>query len=154
FVNQRRKAVIENSVVVAHAYLNESAQQIAGDMIAVANDLARARPLLDQDRDSFRRYFQSGAQARNLPVAMLIDKDRNVLESVSIGINQAFATPESEILANITEDKPDVAVYENYAGGVIRLRAYDDTFLYVARLLDPRVVSRVQETQQGAAAFV
>jgi len=152
--NTRTKAVIENSVVVAHAYLNESAQQIAGDMIAVANDLARARPLLDQDRDSFRRYFQSGAQARNLPVAMLIDKDRNVLESASIGINQAFATPDSEILANITENKPDVAVYDNYVAAVIRLRAYDDTFLYVARLLDPRVVSRVQETQQGAAAFV
>jgi two-component system nitrogen regulation sensor histidine kinase NtrY len=151
--NTRTKAVIENSVVVAHAYLNENARQIAGDMIAMAGDLARARPLLDQDRESFRRYFQSGAQARNLPVAMLIDKDGNVLESASIGINQEFARPDPEILVNVTEDKPDMAVYDNYVAAVIRLRAYDNTFLYVARLLDPRVVSRLQLTQAGAAEF-
>jgi two-component system, NtrC family, nitrogen regulation sensor histidine kinase NtrY len=151
--NTRTKAVIENSVVVAHAYVQENARQIAGDMIALANDLARARPLLDQDRDSFRRYFQSGAQARNLPVAMLLDKERNVLESASMGINQAFATPGPEFLTNVTEDKPEVAVYENYVAAVIRLRAYDDTFLYVARLIDPRVVSRLQLTQEGAAEF-
>ena len=152
--NTRTKAVIENSVVVAHAYVQENARQIAGDMIAMANELARARPLLDQDRDSFRRYFTSGAQARNLPVAMLIDKDRNVVESASIGINQAaFAKPEPEILTNVTEDKPEFAVYDNYVAAVIRLRAYDDTFLYVARLLDPRVVSRLQLTQAGAAEF-
>ncbi len=63
--NTRTKAVIENSVVVAHAYVQENARQIAGDMIAMANELARARPLLDQDRDSFRRYFhvrRPGAQ--------------------------------------------------------------------------------------------
>jgi two-component system nitrogen regulation sensor histidine kinase NtrY len=151
--NTRTKAVIENSVVVARAYLNENAGRIAGDMIALANDLARARPLLDQDRDSFRRYFQSGAQARNLPVAMVLDKDRNVLESASIAINQAFEKPEPEYLINVTEDNPEVAVYDNYVAAVIRLRAYEDTFLYVARLIDPRVVNRLQQTQEGAADF-
>ena len=77
----RTKAVIENSVVVAHAYLQRAcAADPPATSSRMANDLARARPLFDQDRDSFRRYLTSGAQARNLPGAMLIDKDRNVLE--------------------------------------------------------------------------
>lgn len=152
----RTKAVIENSVVVAHAYLEENARQIGGDVIAMANDLARARPLFDQDRDSFRRYLTSGAQARNLPGAMLIDKDRRVLETAETGIRQTFTAPEPEFLNNVTEDKPEIAVFieQNYVAAVIRLRAYEDTFLYVARLLDPRVVNRVQMTQEGAAEFV
>jgi two-component system nitrogen regulation sensor histidine kinase NtrY len=151
----RTKAVIENSVVVAHAYLEDNARQIGGDIIAMAGDLSRARPLFDQDRDSFKRYLTSGAQARNLPGAMLITKNREVLESAETGIRQSFTAPEPDFLSNVTEEKPEIAVFpeQNYVAAVIRLRAYEDTFLYVARLLDPRVVSRLQMTQDGAAEF-
>ena len=31
----------------------------------------------------------------------------------------------------------------NYVAAVIKLRGYDDTYLYVARLLDPRVVAQL-----------
>ena len=151
----RTKAVIENSVVVAHAYLEENARQIGGDIVAMASDLTGARPLFDQDRDSFRRYLTSGAQARNLPGAMLINKDRQVLETAETGIRQRFTAPDPDFLSNVTEDKPEIAVFpeQNYVAAVVRLRAFDDTFLYVARLLDPRVVSRLQMTQDGAAEF-
>jgi two-component system nitrogen regulation sensor histidine kinase NtrY len=151
----RTKAVIENSVVVANAYLNENARLIRGDILAMAGDLARARPLFDQDRESFRRYLTSGAQARNLPGAMLIDKDRNLLETAATGIRQTFQTPAPEFLSNVTEDEPQMAVFieQNYVAAVIRLRAYDNVFLYVARLLDPRVVARLQTTQQGVAEY-
>jgi two-component system nitrogen regulation sensor histidine kinase NtrY len=151
----RTKAAIENSVVVANAYLNEHARLIRGDILGMANDLTNARPLFDQDRESFRRYLTSGAQARNLPGAMLIDKDRNILETAATGIQQSFTTPAPEFLSNVTEDEPQMAVFieQNYVAAVIRLRAYENTFLYVARLLDPRVVARLQTTQEGVAEF-
>ncbi|MEZ5766125.1 MAG: PAS domain-containing sensor histidine kinase [Xanthobacteraceae bacterium] len=151
----RTKAVIENSVVVANAYLNEHARLIRGDILGMAGDLVNARPLFDQDRESFRRYLTSGAQARNLPGAMLIDKDRNILETAATGIQQSFTTPAPEFLSNVTEDEPQMAVFieQNYVAAVIRLRAYENTFLYVARLLDPRVVARLQTTQDGVAEF-
>src|SRR5215475_3241541 len=41
----------------------------------------------------------------------------------------------------------------NYVAAVIKLRAFSDTYLYVARLLDPRVVAQVQESRLGAAQF-
>jgi two-component system nitrogen regulation sensor histidine kinase NtrY len=155
FFSTRTKAVIENSVVVANAYLNEHARFIRGDILGLAGDLARARPLFDQDRDSFRRYLTSGAQARNLPGAMLIDKDRNILESAATGIRQSFTTPAPDFLRDVTEDEPQMAVFieQNYVAAVIRLRTYPDTFLYVARLLDPRVVSRLRTTQAGVAEY-
>lgn len=151
----RTKAVIENSVVVANAYLNEHARSIRGDILGMAGDLISARPLFDQDRESFRRYLTSAAQARNLPGAMLIDKDRNILETAATGIRQSFTTPAPEFLSNVTEDEPQMAVFieQNYVAAVIRLRAYENTFLYVARLLDPRVVARLQTTQEGVAEF-
>ncbi len=149
------RAVIEKSLIVANAYLQEHAQLIRGDIIGMAGDIARARPLFDQDRGTFRGLLTASAAQRNLPGAMLIDKDRNILETAETGIRQAFTTPAPEFLKNVGEDEPQIAVFleADYVAAVIRLRAFQDTFLYVARLLDPRVVAQVQQTQAGVAEY-
>ena len=69
------REVIENSLSIAQAYTNEHAQLIQGDILGMANDIARARPLFDQDRGTFRELLTASAASRNLPGAMLIDKD-------------------------------------------------------------------------------
>lgn len=151
--SERIRGVIENSRSIAQAYLNQNARLIQGDIIGMANDLARARPLFDQDRETYRRFLTSAAQVRNLPGAMLLDKDRNIVESAATGIQQSFDTPQAEFLSNVSDDKPEMAVYDNYVAAVIRLRAYDSTYLYVARLLDARVVSQVQATAASVAEY-
>ena len=52
----------------------------------------------------------ASAAARNLPGAMLIDKDRNVLETAQTGIQPAFAPPEPAFLSNVNETEPEIAV--------------------------------------------
>jgi two-component system nitrogen regulation sensor histidine kinase NtrY len=149
------REVIQNSLIVARAYLNEHAQLIRGDILGMANDLARARPLFDQDRRSFRELLTASATSRNLPGAMLIDKDRNILETAQTGIQRAFAIPPPEFLSNVGEAEPEIAVIPeaNYVAAVVRLRAFENTFLYVARLLDPHVVAQVNETQASVAEY-
>jgi two-component system nitrogen regulation sensor histidine kinase NtrY len=153
--SSQTRAVIENSLIVANAYVLEQGPLIRGDIIGMAGDVARARPLFDQDRISFRDLLTQDAAARNLPGAMLIDKDRNVLETAQTGIQQNFAAPPSDFLSDVGEDEPQIAVIieGNYVAAVIRLRAFSDTFLYVARLLDPRVVAQLRETQQSVATY-
>ena len=80
------REVIQNSLIVANAYLHEHAQLIRGDILGMANDIAHARPLFDQDRGTFRQLLTASAASRNLPGAMLIDKDRNILETAQTGI--------------------------------------------------------------------
>src|SRR6478672_7350555 len=149
------REVIQNSLIVAHAYMQEHAQAIRGDILGMANDISHARPLFDQDRRTFRELLTANAAARNLPGAMLIDKDRNVLESAQTGIKQEFTTPPQEFLSNVDENEPQIAVFieANYVAAVIRLRAFNDTFLYVARLLDPRVVAQLRQTQASVAEY-
>ncbi len=149
------KAVIQNSLTIANAYLYEHAQLIRGDVLGMANDLNNARPLWDQDRQSFRNVLTQNARARDLPGAMIIDKDSNVLETAANGITQTFITPAPDFLKNVTEDDPQIGVFiqQNYVAAVIRLRAFQDTFLYVARLLDPRVVAQLRQTQASVAEY-
>ncbi len=147
--------VIQNSLIIARAYMQGHAQLIRGDILGMANDIAHARPLYDQDRKSFRELLTASAASRNLPGAMLIDKDRNVLETAQTGIQLAFAAPPPEFLRNVNENEPEIAVLpeENYVAAVIRLRAFNDTFLYVARQLDPHVVAQLKQTEASVAEY-
>jgi two-component system nitrogen regulation sensor histidine kinase NtrY len=149
------REVIQNSLIVANAYLHEHAQLIRGDILGMANDVVRARQLFDQDRSSFTDLLTADAASRNLPGAMLIDKDRNILVSAQTGIRQEFDTPAPEFLNNVGETEPQIAVFveANYVAAVVRLRTYQDTFLYVARLLDPRVVAQLRQTQASVAEY-
>jgi two-component system nitrogen regulation sensor histidine kinase NtrY len=147
------KAAIENSLIVASAYLNENAQLIRGDILGMATDIANARPLFDQDRRSFREMLTASAAARNLPGAMLLDREANVLENAQTGIQQDFSKPPPEFLKDFNETEPEVVVEANYVAACIRLRAFNDTFLYVARLLDPRVVAQMRQTQASVADY-
>jgi two-component system nitrogen regulation sensor histidine kinase NtrY len=149
------REAIQNSLSIARAYTYEHAQLIRGDILGMANDIARARPLFDQDRRSFRELLTANASARNLPGAMLVDKDGNVLETAQTGIKQDFTTPPQDFLSNVDENEPQIAVFPeaNYVAAVIRLRAFSDTFLYVARLLDPRVISQLKQTEASVAEY-
>src|SRR6266571_2866722 len=80
------REVMQNSLIVARAYTYEHAQLIRGDILGMANDISHARPLFDQDRRTFRELLTASATSRNLPSAVLIDKDRNVQESAQTGV--------------------------------------------------------------------
>ena len=150
------REVIQNSLIIARAYMQEHAQLIRGDIIGMANDVSRSRPLYDQDRRSFTELLTASAASRNLPGAMIIDKNTNPLVSAeTTGIELTFSPPAPEFLTNVNEDEPEIAVLpeQNYVAAVIRLRAFNDTFLYVARPLDPRVVAQLKQTETSVAEY-
>ncbi|MCC8941253.1 MULTISPECIES: PAS domain-containing sensor histidine kinase [Bradyrhizobium] len=149
------REAIQNSLSVARAYTYEHAQLINGDILAMASDLANSRPLFDQDRLTFLQLLTSGAIARNLPGAMLLDRDGKPVVTAPTGATQVFATPPKELLDDIGENKPEISVFpeENYVAAVVRLRNFDGVFLYVARLLDPNVVGQLKQTQTSVAEY-
>jgi two-component system nitrogen regulation sensor histidine kinase NtrY len=150
------KEVIQNSLTIASAYMNEHAQLIRGDILGMAADVTRVRatPLYDQDRQSFHELLTADAIAHNLPIAVLMDKDGHILESADTGVRLKYALPPPEFLSKVNETEPEISVFpESYVASVVRLRGFDDTFLYVARLLDPAVVAQLKQTQTSAAEY-
>src|SRR5271169_4091332 len=150
------REVIQNSLTIASAYMQEHAQLIRGDILGMANDIANARftPLYDQDRLSFREFLTASAAARNLPVAVLMDKNGNILESAETGVRLNYVAPPPELLSKVSETEPEISVFpENYVASVVRLPGFDDHFLYVARLLDPHIVAQLKQTETSAAEY-
>jgi two-component system, NtrC family, nitrogen regulation sensor histidine kinase NtrY len=143
------RALIQDSLVVAEAYQTHQHQTIRGDILVMALEVARARPLFDQDRDRFRQLLTALASVRSTPVVMMLGPDLAVIERVNLNVNQTFSTPPPEDLVNVGDTDPQVASFteQNYVAAIIRLRNYENTFLYVARLLDPRVSAHLRATQ-------
>src|SRR5262249_54837897 len=51
----RPRAMIEQSLTGANAYVSEHADAIRGDLLAMAYDLGRAKQIFDSDRDQFQK---------------------------------------------------------------------------------------------------
>jgi two-component system nitrogen regulation sensor histidine kinase NtrY len=151
----RTRAVIENSLTVAQAYLREHAAMIRGDILAMANDTARAKPMFDQDRERFRQFFNAQASIRGLPVALMINQELDIVERSSLQFGRSFGVPPKETLTQVGEAEPQIAVLPNadYVAAIIKLRGYDGTYLYVARPLNPTVLEQLRTTQAGVAEY-
>ena len=126
--SQRTRALIENSLIVADAYLREHAQIVRADIIAMAIELARAKPLFDQNREQFQQFLTAQASMRGLPAAMLIDKDAQRHRAGRHRKSaQTFAMPAAGRARRRQRDRAaggDAVLDTNYVAAVIKLRGY------------------------------
>jgi two-component system, NtrC family, nitrogen regulation sensor histidine kinase NtrY len=155
FFSTRTRAMIEQSLIVANAYVNEHAEAIRGEVLAMAYDLGRAKPVFDQDRDQFRKFLTAQATGRNLSAAIIIKPDGSTVERADVMMAPKIVLPSAQLLSETTETDPQVALIPegDHVAAVVKLRGYDDMYLYVARLLDPRVVQQLRATQENVGEY-
>jgi two-component system nitrogen regulation sensor histidine kinase NtrY len=147
-ISTRTKAVISNSVVVANTYLNEQAEQVGRNVVTLAFEIARAKPYFDRDRDQFRQFLIAQANVRRLSGVLLVSGDGTVIERVEVNGEQKIMLPSPQGLALIGETDPQIGPLPeiNAVGGIIKVRGYDNVYLYIISTLDPEVVKRLNET--------
>jgi two-component system nitrogen regulation sensor histidine kinase NtrY len=155
FFSTRSRAMIEQSLIVADAYVSEHAQGIRNEVLAMAYDLARAKQLFDEDRDKFRKYLTSQATGRGLSAAIIITPGGQTVERADVTMDKTIVLPSAQLLGQVTELEPQVALIPegDHVAAVVKLHGYDDMYLYVARLLDPRVVQQLRATQESASEY-
>jgi two-component system, NtrC family, nitrogen regulation sensor histidine kinase NtrY len=155
FFSTRTRAMIEQSMIVANAYVSEHAEAIRGDLLAMAFDLGRARSIFDSDRDQFQKIISAQAAGRNLSAAILLKSDGSAVDKAAVTVDKKVVLPTPDLLAEVNETEPRVALIpeDNHLAAVVKLRGYDDTYLYGARILDPRVVAQLRATQESVGEF-
>ena len=151
----RTRAAIENSLIVAEAYLRDHAAIVRSDIMVMDTDIARSHSIFDQDQEKLRQYLTFQASVRGLATAIVIDKDLNVIARDGRKINQTFAMPPRDALAKIGDSNPQIVLLPdtNYVAAVIKLKDFGDDYLYVTRLLDPSVVPQLQATRESATEY-
>jgi two-component system, NtrC family, nitrogen regulation sensor histidine kinase NtrY len=155
--SSRTQALIANSLTVAEVYFREHAAMIRSDIMAMAFDIGRAKPLYDQDRARFRQFLNVQAAARGLPNVAIIRSDLSVIERTEDKRpgQHEVPPPAAGALADVSDAEPQVALLAEAktVAAVIKLRGYDDAYLYVSRPVDPRVADQLEATQASVAEY-
>jgi two-component system nitrogen regulation sensor histidine kinase NtrY len=153
--SSRTQAIIENSLIVADAYLQEHARMIRGDIMAMSYDVARAKPLFDSERDRFKQFFAAQARVRGLANAVIISSDASIIERADVGPVQGLPLPDAAGLTTVNENEPQVGMLlaANAVAAVVKLHGYENAYLSVMRPLDPKVVAQLRETQATVSDF-
>jgi two-component system nitrogen regulation sensor histidine kinase NtrY len=155
YFSSRMRAMIEQSLIVADAYVTDHAQIIRGEILATAYDLSRAKPLFDQNREQFRQFLTAQAKGRGLSAAIIIRPDGSTVERADVTMDKPIVLPSPELLKKITDTDPQVALIPqgDHVAAAIKLRGYNDMYLYVAQMLDPRVVAQLTATQESIGEY-
>ena len=155
FFSTRTRAMIEQSMIVANAYVTEHAEAIRGDLLAMAYDLGRAKSIFDSDRDQFQKIISAQAAGRGLSAAILLNPDGSAVDKAAATVDKKVVLPTPDLLAEVNETEPRVALIpeDNHLAAVVKLRGYDGMYLYGARMLDPRVVAQLRATQESVGEF-
>ncbi len=155
FFSTRTRAMIQQSLIVADAYVTDHAQIIRGEILAMAYDLARAKPLFDQNREQFRQFLTTQAKGRGLSAAIIIKPDGTEVERADVTMAKPIILPSPQLLSQITETEPQVALIPqgDHVAAAVKLHGYDDMYLYVAQMLDPRVVAQLAATQESISEY-
>jgi two-component system nitrogen regulation sensor histidine kinase NtrY len=153
--SDRTRLLLSNAVNIAQAYVRDYSLGTQADLAGMARDLARLRPMLDENREQFRRIFTAQATVRGFPAALLVRGDHSIVERAEIDIGRQFLIPPSLNLREATQVQPILTLAESgdYMHAVVPVEGFEDTYLYAVRPIDPRVVQYLQQTQESVIEY-
>ncbi len=138
----RTKTIINSSLSIAEAYVKENARNLQGTTLSMANDLDNARTLYALDRTGFREFMSKQAVGRALAHASLVRPDGSFVMSAQTRSDFEMPLPPADAVEKAAAGQPVLIEprTSNVVGSIVKLRQFDDTYLYTIRLVDPEVI--------------
>jgi len=151
----RTKSIIQNSVDVATAYLQEHGQVIRTDTLGMANDIDEAVNLLKSRPQGFGNFLAAQAAIRALPIAYLIDGDGKILATAATLQDVPYQAPPKAAMDLAKKGQVIVIAPGQTAlvGAIKALENFNDTYLYVVRPVNAQVLQQLRETRANVAEY-
>ncbi len=151
----RTRAIIENSLQVAQAYVDEHGQVIRTDIVNMARDLDRAADLVSGQGREFQQLVLAQAGLRDLPFAHIIDRDGKPVVSASDEVRMPFRAPPAEAIAQAEAGLVPflTSVSTHRVAAVAKLERFAGQYLYVARTVSPNILAHLQRTEESVDEY-
>jgi two-component system nitrogen regulation sensor histidine kinase NtrY len=153
--SERTRAMVESSRLVARSYMLEHAQVLRDDIIWVATELEQAKGTFESDKERYQRILTALAVTRSLPFTSLISKDGDTLMRAQINAQGTPPKLPAGVTSGVGEGAPTLISpgQTNLVGSVVKLRGYDNTYLFVARPVDPEVLEYMRLTDENITEY-
>ncbi|MGD9501828.1 MAG: ATP-binding protein [Methyloceanibacter sp.] len=147
--SERTRAIMQNSIDVAMAYVTEHDQVVRADTLAMAKGIDEAAALARSLPQNFGSFLNAQAAINAFPVAYLIDGDGNVLATAAELSNLPYRKPPDEVMAPAKKGElvPISLIETNMIGAIKSLDNFNDTYLYVMRPVNAQVLEHLRITR-------
>lgn len=146
---------LDESLEVAQAYLEEHKQVLRADALAMANDLNRQSTILSSDPIRFAQIVSAQAYLRNLTEVIVFDGSGRILARSGLSFALTFEpiTPDMIQRANQGDVVLIVSDNDDRVRALLRLDNFVDTYLFVGRPVEPKVLAHMATTQQAVSEY-
>ncbi|MGE0733277.1 MAG: ATP-binding protein [Alphaproteobacteria bacterium] len=153
--SDRVRVALSESLAVTDAYLNEHQTAIRADVLAAATEINRQAIILSQSQDAFQRFFEEQMRQLGFNEAIVVQSDKRVIASV--GLSFALQLEPIPEWAVERVRRGEVAIMtapgEDRVRALMQLDQYVNTFLFVARAIDPTVTQYIKRAQEAVAEY-
>ncbi len=153
--SERVRTALNASLAVADAYLQEHKQNIRADVLRMARDLSREAPTLGNSPARFNQLVNLQSQLRGLTEAIVFTGNGQILARSGLTFVLEFEpVPDSAL---VTARAGEVALLtsenEDRVRALVRLDGFIDSYLFVGRFVDPKVLGHMERTQGAVTQF-
>ncbi|GGE45451.1 PAS domain-containing sensor histidine kinase [Agaricicola taiwanensis] len=153
--SSRVLSILNNSLVIAEAYRDQQVNTITADAFNLAATLNRNRFIFDTNRAQFNADFQERVDFRALEGAFLLRSNGEIVQRATADIGREFSLPPPGTIIQAEGDSALVLSpgSQNLIGAIIKLDAYEDLYLFVARPVDERATQHLRSTESAVEDF-
>ncbi len=151
FFNKKIKSAINNSAEVAKNYVEETRNTIEADILLMEIDINSKSGLYYDNPRAFLNILGSQRLFRRLDEVHLLDSSGEALMSNIVDPSIDFISPTEQALLKSLEGKPVriIDAVSNRTSALIKLDNFIDTYLYVVKYMDPKLINYLQQTGEA-----
>jgi two-component system, NtrC family, nitrogen regulation sensor histidine kinase NtrY len=149
------RELVTNSETIAQGYQQQLCQNVGREMRLMAEDLDHAKRtgLYDQSRSTFQNFLTTRAVMLGFPFAAIITPEGAMIERAQTRSPEEPLPPREQDFRDAATPEPPCMLSSRHVGALIKLTAFDNQFLYVARVVDQRAIAFGRVAEQAVDQY-
>jgi two-component system nitrogen regulation sensor histidine kinase NtrY len=155
--SDRMRDAIFRSVELADAYATQQCRSLGREIRLMGDDLSRVRPAFESERQWFDGFLTSRASALGVPVAALLKADGETVARAKIDVLTNAPAPDKDAFEDAAQSGDPICIVPREGrifGALMKLPAYGDVFLHVAREVDALATESPALARNAAAEYL
>ena len=155
YFEKKIKTVVNTSAEVAKNYVEETKKSIQADILLIIKDLNTKSSLYYVYPQQFLNVLTTQRLLRRLDEIYLLDSSGNIIMSNVVDANFKYVPPPEEAFTRTLNGIP-VRITDpvsNRISALVKLDNFIDTYLYIARFMEPRVINYLKQSNEAVSFY-
>ena len=155
YFDKKITTAVDNSYQIAQNYVIDVRNKIEADITLIAFDLNNNINIYNNNKKQFANFLNTQRVIRDVDGIFLINNKGKLIFLNSIKKN-LYQPPSVEALQMVENDNRPLKIlnaYENTSAALMRLSNYKDTFVYVVKLLDPKISKYLTQSKDAISFY-